>query len=202
MLRASANGEGAGAEMPSSEPPERGKKQLRFRPIELSRHAALAIEFRRDSYVCSFGTDQIFVEENGADGRGYLEWLQERLLRFPEGHVHAWQGDEIVGQVELLIGAQGGYVNLFYLRPDARGRGLGDELHDYAVSVFQRRGVRVAGLSVSPTNVRAVRYYERHGWKDVGPRPGVPSVHELELAIPPLAGPAASAAPVLGKRRR
>jgi hypothetical protein len=41
----------------------------------------------------------------------------------------------------------------------------------------------VAGLSVSPTNERAVRYYQRHGWLDRGPRPGAPHVHEMELVI-------------------
>ena len=110
--------------------------QLHFHPIDLSRHGELAIEFRRDSYVCSFGDDQIFVEENGADGSGYLEWLRLRLAQFPEGHVHAWRGDEIVGQIEMMIGSRAGYINLFYLRPDARGFGLGDELHDYAVAVL------------------------------------------------------------------
>jgi len=159
-------------------------QQLDFRPIDLSRHGALAVEFRRDSYVCSFGSDQIFVEENGADGRGYLDWLRLRLQQFPEGHVHTWLGEEIVGQIEMIIGPRGGYINLFYLRPDARGHGLGDELHDYAVAVLQRQRVGVAGLSVSPTNVRAVRYYERHGWRNLGPRPGAVHVHELELAIP------------------
>ena len=64
-------------------------QQLDFRPIDLSRHGALAIEFRRDSYVCSFGSDEIFVAENGADGRGYIDWLRVRLQQFPEGHVHA-----------------------------------------------------------------------------------------------------------------
>jgi GNAT superfamily N-acetyltransferase len=142
-----------------------------------------AIEFRRDSYICSFGNDQIFVEENGADGSAYLDWLAARIQQFPEGHVHAWQGDAIVGQIEMIIGSRGGYINLFYLRPESRGQGLGGELHAYAVALLRRYRVTVAGLSVSPTNEPAVRYYQRHGWLDRGPRPGAPHVHEMELAI-------------------
>lgn len=133
--------------------------------------------------MCSFGNDQIFVEENGADASGYIEWLEARLAQFPAGHVHAWQGDEIVGQIEMIIGPRGGYINLFYLRPESRGQGLSDELHDYAVALFRRHGVGLAGLSVSPTNLRAVRYYQRHGWRDRGPRPGAPHVREMELII-------------------
>lgn len=156
---------------------------LQFHTIDLARHADVAVAFRRDSYVCSFGSDQLFVEENGNDGRGYLEWLEARVERFPEGHVHAWRGDDIIGQIEMMIGPRGGYINLFYLRPDARGLGFGPPLHDYALGLLQRHDVAVAGLSVSPTNARALGYYQRHGWQDTGPRPGAPHVHELSLLI-------------------
>src|SRR5262245_7636850 len=169
------DGRAPSAQMPST--------RLQFHPIDLGRHGALAVEFRRDSYICSFGDDRIFAEENGADGRGYIEWLEARLQHFPEGHVHAWQDDVIVGQVEMIIGARGGYVNLFYLRPESRGCGLGDALHDYVVALLARHRIGIAGLSVSPTNKRAVRYYERHGWRDAGPRPGAPYVHEMQLVI-------------------
>lgn len=157
---------------------------MQFRPIDVARDGALSVGFRRDSYVCSFGSDALFVEENGADGQGYLQWLSERVAQFPEGHVHAWLEGEIVGQIEMVIGPTSGYVNLFYLRPDARGRGLGDELHAYAVALLRRHGVSVAGLSVSPTNERALKYYERNGWKDLGARAGAGHVHEMELRVP------------------
>ena len=157
---------------------------LQFRPIDVALHGELSIAFRRDSYVCSFGSDALFIEENGADGHGYLEWLRARVLSFPDGHVHAWRGEDIVGQIEMVIGPTSGYINLFYLRPDARGRGLGEALHAYAVALLQRQGVSVAGLSVSPTNERALRYYERHGWRDLGARAGAGHVHEMELVVP------------------
>lgn len=164
--------------------PRPARPSLEFRPIDLARHAELSVRFRRDSYVCSFGSDALFNEENGADGRGYLAWLREGLARFPEGHVHAWHGAAIVGQLEMVIGPAWGYVNLFYLAPAARGRGWGGALHDYAVALLQRHGVARAGLSVSPTNQRALAYYARHGWKNLGPRPGAHYVHEMELVVP------------------
>lgn len=157
---------------------------LQFATIDLARHRQLCIDFRRDSYVVSFGDDRLFNEENGIDGSGYIEWLADRIARFPEGHVHAWRGDHIIGQLELIVGPSSGYVNLFYLRPEERGAGNGDALHDYAVQVFQRHQVRVAGLSVSPTNRRALSYYARHGWRDLGPRAGAAHVHDMALLLP------------------
>jgi ribosomal protein S18 acetylase RimI-like enzyme len=155
-----------------------------FLPIDLARHVALCVAFRRDSYVCSFGSDRLFIEENGADGQGYIEWLTARIAQFPEGHVHVWQRAEIIGQIEMTIAPSHGYINLFYLRPDARGLGLGGALHEYAVALLQRHQVPIAGLSVSPTNQRALKYYQRHGWRDQGPRAGAAHVHELELRVP------------------
>ena len=175
--------------------PNTPDRRLQFRPIDLGQHTAISIDFRRDSYVCSFGDDRLFIEENGADASGYVEWLEQRIARFPEGHVHAWDGDDIVGQIELIVGPDSGYVNLFYLKPDVRGLGFGTALHDYTVEVLQRHGVRVAGLSVSPTNERALRYYRRHGWRDLGPRAGASHVHEMALLVPEL-----GAAPALPTR--
>jgi ribosomal protein S18 acetylase RimI-like enzyme len=133
----------------------------------------------------SFGSDELFARESGERGEKYLEWLRDRIAEFPEGFVHAWQGDAIIGQLEVRPkGAPGnGYINLFYLVPEARGTGVGHTLHDHALAVLRHHGVRIAQLSVSPTNARAVRYYAKHGWRDLGPRPGHEEVHLMEREL-------------------
>ena len=143
------------------------------------------MRFRRDSYVCSFGDDVRFNAENGADGGDYLAWLRGRIEAFPEGVVHVWRGDRIIGQMEMrLRGSPAiGHVNLFYLIPEERGRGVGDALQRYAEEVFRRAGVRVVQLSVVPGNVRAVRFYARHGWVDLGPRPDDSAVRLMQLTL-------------------
>ena len=161
------------------------QSMLKFRTIDLEKYGDLCIAHRRDSYARSFpdGADR-FDRENGLDGSGYLGWLQERIDEYPEGCVHGWDGDTIVGQLEMRIRPDGsGYVNLYYLTPEYRGSGAGDELQAYAEAEFRRSGVTVARLSVSPTNTRAVRYYAKHSWKDLGPRPGHPEVHLFELPL-------------------
>jgi GNAT superfamily N-acetyltransferase len=158
---------------------------LTFDPIDLSRHAAEAVAFRRDSYVCSFGSDEAF----GSDA-DYLAWLRERIASHPEGHVHVWDGVRLVGQMEMTVhrdreGIVSAYVNLFYLVPDLRGRGLGAVLHERFRAHMAQAAAQRARLSVSPTNTRAVAYYLKHGWRDLGPPPDDPRVRVMELDVPP-----------------
>jgi ribosomal protein S18 acetylase RimI-like enzyme len=76
-----------------------------------------------------------------------------------------------------------GYVNLFYLVPEWRGKGLGRLLHEHAVAVFAARGLRGIRLSVSHTNEHAMRFYRRLGWKRVGFRANKETMEILELAL-------------------
>jgi ribosomal protein S18 acetylase RimI-like enzyme len=151
---------------------------LVFRTIELPRDADTAVEFRRDSYVCSFGSDDAF------GGREtYLQWLTDRIARHPDGHVHVWNGDTIIGQMEMHLRPERpdqGYINLFYLVSPERGHGFGNALHAYAMDFMRRHGVSTVHLSVSPTNTRALAYYRKHGWKDLGLRPGRDNVNLME----------------------
>jgi ribosomal protein S18 acetylase RimI-like enzyme len=158
---------------------------VRFVPIDLDAHGADCVRFRRDSFVTSFGSNEAFIRESGADGATYLAWLAERIREFPDGFVQVWDGASLVGQIEMRPKGTPpiGYVNLFYLVPDVRGTSLGDALHDYVLGVLRREGIRTAQLSVSPTNARARSYYRKHGWRDLGPRPGHYNVNLMELVI-------------------
>jgi ribosomal protein S18 acetylase RimI-like enzyme len=159
---------------------------LRFEPIDLQRNVETCVTFRRDSHFCSFGAGEAFDNVTGGV-EGYLSRLGERLKSLPEGIVHVWRNGRIVGQIEAQVpaGGVGGYVNLLYLVPEERGRGVGGELHDYVVALFRRLGLPSVRLSVSLTNTPALRYYSKHGWRDVGPRPGFENVHVMELALAP-----------------
>jgi ribosomal protein S18 acetylase RimI-like enzyme len=156
---------------------------LRFAPIDFEKDAEICVLFRRDSYFCSFGEGEAFEATGGAVG--YLELLRERHALLPEGIVHVWRNDHIIGQIEAQLpsNAPGGYVNLFHLVPEERDRGTGALLQEYVVSLFTRRGVSSLRLSVSPTNARAMRFYAKHGWRDLGPRPDYVRVHLMELCV-------------------
>ncbi|WP_170971470.1 GNAT family N-acetyltransferase [Peribacillus simplex] len=68
-----------------------------------------------------------------------------------------------IGQMELQIrefeGTEIGYVNLFYLIPEYRSKGLGKELVRYAENFFRQFHVSEYYLRVSPDNQRGVRLY-------------------------------------------
>lgn len=155
--------------------------KLSFRTIDLSLDADTAVAFRRDSYVCSFGSDHAFGNVDD-----YLAWLKDRIARQPTGYVHVWDGTKIIGQMEMLIHQTTpvrGYVNLFYLVPEARGQGIGATLHAYFLDFMRGEGARLARLSVSPSNARALAYYQKRGWKDLGPRPDDDTVHLMEIQL-------------------
>ncbi len=156
---------------------------LAFKPINLEHHQDLCVRFRADSFVCSFGSADRFYGEDGNGAEEYLQWLKQRIAEIPSSCVHVWQGEQIIGQMEMRRWKHNpslGYVNLFYLIPAFRGQGLGQELDRYAASFFQQLGCQSARLSVSPTNLAATRFYRKHGWIDLGPREDAPEVHYFE----------------------
>jgi ribosomal protein S18 acetylase RimI-like enzyme len=161
------------------------RARLVFAPIDLDAHASICVEFRRDSFICSFGADRFF-EEAGPEGAHYIERLRIRTAKFRDGYVHAWLADTIVGQLELQILDEPriGYVNLFYLVEHLRGSCFSAELQEYAMRFMASHRVETVRLSVSPSNARALAYYRRYGWEDLGLRPGRDDVHLMERKVP------------------
>jgi ribosomal protein S18 acetylase RimI-like enzyme len=156
---------------------------LEFKPINLEQHQDLCVRFRADSFVCSFGSADRFYTENGGGTEGYLQWLRQRIAEIPNSCVHVWQGDQIIGQIEMRRWKHDlsvGYVNLFYLIPKFRGQGLGQQLDQHAADFFRQLSCRSARLSASPTNLVAMRFYLKQGWIDLGQREDAPDVHYLE----------------------
>jgi GNAT superfamily N-acetyltransferase len=148
------------------------RQTLEFRTIDVAQHMPLCVEFSEDMFRCSFGTTDRF---HGSDGKGrirYSEALYHNTLQDPSGFVHVWRGSEIIGQVELgrySEDASIGFVYLFYVIPRCRGTGAAALLDDYAADYFRKREIYIANLLVSPANARAVRFYIKQGWQDLGP---------------------------------
>lgn len=134
-----------------------------FRNIDLSKDTETIINFRRDSYVISFGDDNLFGDKNS-----YLKKIENRLVKFPGGIVIVEDDGIPVGQIELQIktfeNQNIGYVNLFYLISEYRGKGYGAKLIEYAEQFFQENNIYVYQLRVSQTNKRAISFYNKNGF--------------------------------------
>lgn len=156
-----------------------------IRPIDLNEHFDVCIRFRTDSYYCSFGNLDGIALEMGLDGRAYRERMIEKCLRLPNGNVHLFVDDEIVGQLEMRFLPDEGvaYVNLFYVAPHSRRKGLGRVLHARAVEVAQSCNASKLRLSVSQTNRRAIAFYQALEWVKVGFRPDKPDVWLMERSL-------------------
>ncbi|MFJ7995010.1 GNAT family N-acetyltransferase [Peribacillus frigoritolerans] len=133
-----------------------------FRTIDTDKDKDTIIKFRKDSLVVSFGTDAGFGDEHA-----YLQRMEERVRKFPDGQVILEKDQEPIGQMELQIreyeGNEIGYVNLFYLIPEYRSKGLGKELVRYAENFFRQFNVSEYHLRVSPDNQRGISLYTNSG---------------------------------------
>jgi ribosomal protein S18 acetylase RimI-like enzyme len=159
---------------------------ITFQPIDLRAHRDLALEFREDSFVVSFGDAARFHEADKMGADRYIAWIQAKHDQNPESVVHVWQDQKIIGQIELgnlKNDPDRGHVFLYYLAPEFRGQGLGKVLDQYAMNFFRKNGKTQARLSVSPTNLVAWKFYLKLGWKDVGPRPKHPEVHFFQKNV-------------------
>ena len=165
---------------------DRHDAACRLEPIDLQQHADICIAFRRDQYAASFGDAAGLEEEMGEGNALYLSQLRSRIAQVPEGNVHLWHGERIVGQAELRLledEPQVGYVSLFYVAPECRGKGFGRLLHEHAARVFKARGMRAMRLSVSSRNHAAIAFYRKLGWKPVGTRPNKEPMSIMEFRL-------------------
>lgn len=158
-----------------------------FHPIDLDQHFATCLRFRYETFVTSGGNSSFF----GPEGQGsseYEAFLRAFIARDAWSCVHLWRDGAIIGQMEMgpyKHDPSIGHVNLVYLIPEWRGKGIAGQLDPYAVSYFRKLGIDTLQLCVSESNAIALRYYAKHGWVDAGPRTDRIGVRFMRKAIFP-----------------
>lgn len=156
--------------------------EIEFRQVNLD-DFELCVSARKDAYFCSFGRydgfeDFIF---------GYRERISERLSLREWHYIHVYIGAQFAGQLEFRSVSQEpntGYIHLIYLKPEFRGLGIGPKLQQYIVDVLLNAECERAILSVSRTNVRALTFYKRYGWKYLTNNPKHDETDFYELWLP------------------
>ncbi len=76
--------------------------KLEFKRIDLTLHRDVAIQFRADSYVSSFGNADEFWGQDGRGDERYVMWLSKRDPK-KFGAFHLWLAGEIIGQMEMTL---------------------------------------------------------------------------------------------------
>jgi GNAT superfamily N-acetyltransferase len=98
-----------------------------------------------------------------------LEWLAEVVEKET-----VLLADDVGLAVALMKGARLGFLEMLYVRPQARGSGVGRELTREAAERLRARGADVLELEVLASNADARAIYERWGFQ----------TSELTLAAP------------------
>lgn len=147
---------------------------IKFEPIDIDNDFSNCVEFRRDSYFCSFGTYVGY--ENSIIG--YEQRMRKRIYDENWFYFHIWCENEIVGQLEFRAFSdlpETGYVNLVYVTPKYRGLGVAKLAQSFILNTLIANNCKNAILSVGRTNNRAINHYKRFGWKYFQPN----SKHEI-----------------------
>ena len=156
-----------------------GAENLRYEPLRFPRDEAFYLQCYRDAWRNVHETDEGFVPELYA--RSAARHAQEH----PGSVVRVLSGDRVVGLVELDPGrdeqAGCGWISLLYMLPEYRGRGWAIQLLGYAFWFYENHDRSAVRLHVSENNARAITFYQRSGFVQIGRDPGV-RAHLLLMA--------------------
>lgn len=148
-----------------------GVEDLRYEPLHFPRDEVFYLQCYRDAWRNVHDTDEGFVPELYA--RSAARHAQEH----PGSVVRVLSGDRVVGLVELDPGrdeqAGCGWISLLYMLPEYRGRGWAIQLLGYAFWFYENHDRTTVRLHVSENNTRAITFYQRSGFVQIGRDPGV-----------------------------
>lgn len=96
------------------------------------------------------------------DLRAYAEKLHDRATSF-----ELWQDDRLVGLLSAYMDTDVAFISHICVLPEVPA-GSGHTLLDALADEMKRTGKRVVRLHVEADNDRAIRFYNRHGFLEIG----------------------------------
>jgi diamine N-acetyltransferase len=142
--------------------------------------AARLAEFAERVFRRTFGPDNTASDLELYVGSAFGEALQRRELEDPERVcLLAFVGGTLSAFALLRVGATDPAVpgpspveiERFYVAYDFHGHGLAAHLMEACIEAAALRGGRTLWLGVWEKNARAIRFYEKRGFVDVGTHP-------------------------------
>lgn len=118
-----------------------------------------------DDYVAHLeACDDLFPTRlsERVDLRAYAEKLHDRATSF-----ELWQDDRLVGLLSAYMDTDVAFISHICVLPEVPA-GSGHTLLDALADEMKRTGKRVVRLHVEADNDRAIRFYNRHGFLEIG----------------------------------
>ena len=97
--------------------------------------------------------------------------LRERITKCPEGFWVALKDDEIVGYIAAWIINHQARIDTMAVVAEHRNKGIGTQLLSMALEHFTKKGYYNVELEVRPSNIAAIQFYKKFGFKIVGLKP-------------------------------
>lgn len=141
---------------------------LEFHRVNIDKQLQTCIDFRKDAWIVSYGSDTGFCEYKT------IEWIKNCAAQPAVSFIHVCQGGQLIGQVEFnsnittSTSEKAGYIYLLYLIPEKRGLGLGQIIHDYTLAQLINNHCVGAMLRYISGNLRAEQFYLKNNWYKVG----------------------------------
>jgi len=98
----------------------------------------------------------------------YPKYLVRYLIENSDFFLVACVDGEVVGYICGEVKFQKGHIITLAVDSRFRGRGIGSELLKRFINFLKEKGAKSVYLEVSVRNRRAIRFYEKHGFKIVG----------------------------------
>jgi ribosomal protein S18 acetylase RimI-like enzyme len=151
---------------------------LEIRPYDII-HVKTSFEFLMDTFRISFGLDKSLWPNNlgNYEFDKYRADIEKILANTAFSTFSVWHEEKLIGQIELKKLNETppcGYVSFYYLIPEYRNKGFGKQLDDFALSEFKRQGLPRVRLTVSELNLAGQKFYDKNGWRTLGPDPSRP----------------------------
>lgn len=146
---------------------------------ELVRDVRLAaLRDAPDAFASTYEREAAYTEEQ------WRGWLSDRFAMFL---AHRPDHADPAGLAGVFDAGDGAGLVSMWVRPDARGRGVGEALMNAAAGWAKDRGHDAMYLWVAEANEPARRLYERYGFTPTGdrqPLPSNPAVPEIRMRLP------------------
>lgn len=136
---------------------------LRFAPALLPEDAEQVTEMQAKAWEAVYGNLELF------DAAATLQKAECISRENPQNLLFAIHKGQNSGLLSLDPAGSpdptAGHISLIYLGEGLRGQGIGVQLIGQAVSHYRKRGKTAVRLKVSPKNLQARRFYEKHGFR-------------------------------------